>query len=378
MWITPKRDCLYKNPLILPATITGTAPQPFKIDLPSQWPIDSIDILITGRISALGTGPTYHTDGRLPLLKRAVVTRSNEANPIPVDVSGVDLVSYNHKVFPSLDRGTQLEIMRAKGHGAGTAYANQTFSMLYTIPFGHRKMVDPLYTATLLPVHQDPRPAQLELTLAGYADLNLKSDATIDTLVVTVGINQRDIPVSQENVVMKRGGYLVQELKGSTWAFASTIPDAKIYLPRPRQITAVVLNSFVDSTGEAIRGDVTQADGLWYLYNGPDNVREKFTLGLIQSENDQAMNIQPHLVETAANTFTTKLPNMLNTYLLDFVTRWGTDANELGSLFNTDLGNNAESFFQFPVTGSVSAQVRMVTHAFLNKAQVNNWRAVQL
>lgn len=407
MWIRRKKDFLYTpsdlsakkivGSGVSPASDNTTGSQTFRIAIPATWPLDSIRLYVFGTITAAGSTPVYAPEGLLNIVRHVTLTRGSKDNPIPVDVSGTGLIEYAEKVLPSLDKGTLLEIACAPAFGGAYNYAaaaqtatgascgmvtGRTYRICYPILFGHRETVSPLYEASLLDLHNDGEDAELEVTLCSALEL---SNATAMDISVSMalGIVYRDIPKSEEAKIMAKGGYLQSEIKESETPFASANSTGRVYFPIGRQVTGALIRTFSNSSttlGTRARGKATDDGQIWKLMNGPDFVLEKFYPFDAETEAEQAGGtwLEYNKFAPASSGATLEmLPSNCNfSYFCNFLSPYGTDANELGSVLNTDLGNNVQTFFE--ASFNASSSVKLLTHSFLNKALANNWRALKL
>lgn len=400
MILSAKIDTIVKSDFTL-AVGAAMPSQQVRVNIDPAWPLDMLLVIVSGQVNA--TAPVaIAADGLLNILKRANLTINDGVARTVVDASGAGILDYAFNVFPSLDRDTlaqYLHVPIANGVPNINMTGGQTFQITYPIFLAHPQLVDPLRMFTLLPTHVHKQDPVLTLDFSSLTELNLAG--TLQSLSFNLVKIARDMPLSVHNEILSRGGYLGYDFLETETAVAASNADLRIDMPSPGKYSGLLVRHY---SNQYLRGDITDGNNPYWRVEAGGSVYRRWKNSHLLALNDLsragAPNVSSYpLVNSTGQTVQTTLqdfasggawaapievkveqndatiaaalnkvpcPFPLSSFYLDFLTdNCGTDANELGSLMDTEkFGPQVKTQLIGAATGGTYNKIKTLAHRF--------------
>lgn len=322
------------------ATRTGLVlGQTFTQELTREFHIEAVYIRLTAVCSAnIATGTA---DGLQGLLKNVTVQVSDGSRTRNVvQTSGRALLELAREYVGTLDRDTE----QSKDV---TSTSGNTYTITYPIFFAHPQVSDPIGSLMLLPAPRFNSNPVITCTIASQADIDGSGTATFALTSL-----KADMVVVRRQVTIKGFPSIDTELVETTVAYGTSAANQTYDLQVPGYYTGILLRCYTSATA---RGDVSTAGGEFKL-SLLGNVIRRFRLVDIQYENDYTQ--YPSVITTGVGS------PYAGAYYLDFITdRVGQDANELGSLLNTNplAGIGAKLQLIQDIAGGTNVQIKYLS-----------------
>lgn len=372
-----KRSTFVQNLSTL--TVANLPAQTKKISIDRTWPLEEIIVIVTATAKAALSSVTAF--GLLNLLKRATLEVNDGIQPRKiVDATGYGLLAMAINEGANLDRAT-LETIIATNTPA--TINTGIYQVAYRIPLVHPQFTEGLRVRSLLPINLYQQDPVLTLEFGAAADISGTADpfSAISYHVVLV---KREMSAAQIGGILNSGGFISSDLVETQFPIAAlTGSEQRFTVPSPGQytgLTMVQLNNSIlaDLSASTTIGSETR----WRIESGQVVLRD-WAMKFLQIENDysrplnRAVQASVHglgaPIDAAGATTGTAwtgskpffVPGSLGGAMaagqcvqipavvtLDFLSDGLTDANELGSLLDTNLP--ADKGLKVEIIGSVT------------------------
>lgn len=349
MYLQPRNKDFRPKELV-PGTTTllGTS---VSVDLPNEYPIDAIDIVVDLTLGATAPSSLLR-DGLLNVVKRVeLLSHDPDRGGVRVNTSGIRLLEMGLHTQMNLDPATLSTISKTIG-----GYTNSDkHRIVYTVPLAPPQIQGKLRPLFMLPCHRHRQGPRLTIDFAGAAEMY--GAGSLSTVSVMLYLHRRFV---DRDIDAKIGRYIYSDLlEQKRTVAAGTSGEQSFKILGPGKFTGLTFGMY--KGGASItRGDISEtttpgSETKWKLDIG-GNEHSSFTMKALAALNARSRPLNMPTVASSPNIGPALAANTnyqdVAHFHLDFLSDGDGPVTELGGVLDMDRWNGQN--LEVNLVGNVS------------------------